>query len=155
MSKRKKERSGLRKRCHCGAQRWNDCLHPWHFRLKLPGQAKRLRVNLQEHFNESGVLTRDAAEALADRYRVEVRAGASADVRLTLQDVCDRYVAAHVGKHYYLKILCNSDVPAPNGATVKLGTKALPDITGDDIEHAADVRQAPAQPGPRGGLDAS
>jgi hypothetical protein len=73
MAKRKKERSGLRKRCTCGPKRWNDCRHPWHFRLKLTGQRKRNRINLQEHFNVPGVIKRDAAEALADRYRVEVR----------------------------------------------------------------------------------
>ena len=76
MPKRRKERSGLRKRCRCGAKRWNDYMHPWHFRLKLFREQKRHRVNLQEHFNVPGVIAREAAEALADRYRVEVRAGA-------------------------------------------------------------------------------
>jgi integrase len=57
--------------------------------------------------------------------------------------VPERYIAAHPGKHYYLKILVST-----------LGTKPLVDVTGDDIEHAADVRQAHAKKGSRGGLDA-
>lgn len=157
MAKRKKERSGLRKRCRCGAKRWNDCVHPWHFRLKLFREQKRHRVNLQEHFNLPGVIAREAAEALADRYRVEVRAGASADVRLTLGDVADRFTNAHPDHkdhRYYVKILRNSEVPAANGTTMKLEAKPIAEVTGADIEHVAHTWQMQAKDCKHGGMDA-
>jgi integrase len=153
MAKRKK-RSGLRKRCTCGAKRWNDCVHPWHYRLKLKGRA-RVKVNLQAHFNVPGPITREVAEELADRYRVEMRAGAVADVRLTLGDVADRFIKTQPDKkHYYLHVLCKTEVGAANGTTVKLGAKALPDITADDLEQVAAAQQAKAKHHARGGQDA-
>jgi integrase len=123
--------------------------------LKLFRQQKRHRVNLQEHFNVPGVITRADAEALADRYRVEVRAGASADARLTLGDVADRFEKAYPDrKDYYVRILRQSEVPAANGTTTTLDAKPIADVTGADIEHVANAWQAHAKGGSHGGLDA-
>src|SRR5262249_4745471 len=122
--------------------------HPWEFRLKIKGQPKRQRVVL-------GVMSKEAAKELADKKRVELRAPVFTDVRLTLRDVVDRFVKAHADrKHYHLTALRNIDVPAANSTTVKLETKAIADITADDIEHAADAWQAKAKDRGRGGLDA-
>ncbi len=51
-------------------------------------------------------------------------------------------------------LLRNIEVPAAHGASVKLETKPMVDITGADIEHAVSAWQAQAKGGKRGGLDA-
>jgi integrase len=152
--RRRKRRDGLRKRCRCGAKYWDGCPHPWHFRIKLPGQ-KRHRLNLQEYLNVPGVISRQEAEALADRARVQLRSKASPDVRLTLGDVADRFVRAYPDKkHYYVVALRSIEVPAANGTTVKLEAKPMADVTSDDIESAANTWQARAKKGRNGGVDA-
>lgn len=151
--RRRKKRDGLRKRCRCGDRRWDGCPHPWHFKIKIPGQAKRHRLILEKHFNVVSPISREEAEALADRARVELRTPTAFDARLTLNAAIDRFEKAYPEKkHYYLRKLREVEVQGSTGV-VKLGVKAIADITSDDIEQAAQACQEEAKAGRRGGID--
>ena len=72
------------------------------------------------------MITREEAVALAERYRVEARAGAAADLRLTLADVADCFVKAHPDRdNCYVKVLRNIEVSAALGSTVRLEEKPM------------------------------
>ena len=80
------------------------------------------------------MITREEAVALAERYRVEARAGAAADLRLTLADVADCFVKAHPDRdNCYVKVLRNIEVSAALGSTVRLEEKPM---AGADIAQA-------------------
>lgn len=99
------------------------------------------------------------AEAIAwrDRIRSTIREGtfdrpegsgrgASAEVRLTLGDVADRYLAQHVRREgrreggrklmeTYLARIRRAEVPAAQGTTVRLEAKPIDAVTTADVEH--------------------
>jgi integrase len=99
--------------------------------------------------------TKEAAAALDD-LRSAVRAGtfdrrglhysaAAGEPRLTFGDVADRYLEAFpadADKRYYLRAMRQIEVPAAQGATIRLESKPLDAITTADIEYVAAVWRA-------------
>jgi integrase len=116
-------------------------------RLKVKGQ-KRQYVDLTDLFPN------DAADVAAAKAKDLARRGllvngkvivTTTDVRLTLAQVIDR--VGHT--RTYWNVLKTIDV---NG--VPLGSRIMADITGDDLERAADAQQAKAKNHAHGGLSA-
>lgn len=100
---------------------------------------KGARRQTRESLGEASL---DKARALRDKRRVELRAaaGAPGDLRLALDDAAERYEAwrKENGRSFehYVKVLRDVKIPGPKGSTVRLGAKALADVTTDDIEAA-------------------
>jgi integrase len=133
--KRSKRSIGGRlfKRCRCGRREWPDCPHSYWFEFTPAGKP--------QHRERLGVAAFDEAVKRSDELRVELRATAApADLRLTVDDAASRYETwrKENGRSHepYVRVLRDVEIPGPKGATVRLGAKALADVTTDDIEAA-------------------
>jgi integrase len=134
---------GLRKICGCARRTWAKCPHSWHFNFKPKGgQSYRFSVD-----SEAGkrIEAKTDAEALADGWRSQIRAGTfrrSAEQVLTTCDI-GALTLAKFGETYFERLgkpvsantrTCFSQIIAfpMNGST--FGVKELMAITEDDIE---------------------
>jgi len=124
-----------RERCDCA---WWGC-----FRGR--------RVSLPKWTNRD-IATKDLADTALSDLKAAIRANtfdrrglhysASADLRLTLGNVADRYLAAYshdLDKRYYLGHLRALEVPSASGTTARLESKPIDDVTTADIDHVADT----------------
>jgi integrase len=73
MTTARHQNRGLRKVCSCPRRGWAKCPHSWHFNFKLPGgPSYRFSIDAEagKHID-----SKTQAEALADGYRIAIRAG--------------------------------------------------------------------------------
>ncbi|HYN08034.1 MAG TPA: site-specific integrase [Vicinamibacterales bacterium] len=157
----KRTHDGLKKRCKCSKRQWAKCSHGWHFGFHRDGKEHRYSLDVVARSRGLKPPTsKTAAEALRDTLRGEIRnrtfaepaapkADAPADTRLTFGDVADKYVEKHVKRdgrreagrklmEWYVAALRRADIPAANGATVKLEQKAIGTVTKADVEAIRD-----------------
>lgn len=143
--------SFYKKKCACAPG--DQCTHD-----------NQVRVSLNKHFRKPTRyhMSKSEAEALRDKLRGEIRDGtfgadakaqpAPADTRLTFGDVVNLYLDKHVrvptrrpgpikATEYRLAIIRGLELPAANGRTVKLGEKAIADITKADLDAAREARR--------------
>jgi integrase len=149
---------GVKKRCRCGKRKWAKCKHPWHFSFYWRGREHRYSLDqVARARNQPAPRSRTEAATWRDLLRNEIRNNTFAkqpvdpvpEGRLTFGDVCDQYLTKHVQKdgrreggkelmEFYVAALRRSQVPAANGATIKLERKTLDEITTSDVEAVRD-----------------
>jgi integrase len=153
-------RGGLHKVCGCARARWTKCRHPWHFAFQHQGRPYRFSLAKQTNRPAGSVMTKAEAEALADAYRTQIRAGTFrqsaapavpvvTDTRLTVADVARAYVTTYApiardgqprraaGRRlieWYTEALMRVRIPAAQGGEVALGDKPIADVTAADVE---------------------
>jgi integrase len=163
---------GLSKRCEHPREQWAKCPDPWHFDFRYSrGAARRSRngkattrhrVSLHTYagWPADKVMSKSEAKAFADKVRIEVREGtfgqstgdARQDTRLTVDDVCNRYLDEHVRKpnrrpgavrtmEYHIGLLCRTMVPAGGGTMIRFGEKVMADVTADDVDAVREARR--------------
>ena len=146
---------GLSKRCPCSPKAWAKCPHGWHFNLRWRGRSYRLSLDKISHARGLPRPTFKAdALTLRDALRAEIRSGAFvdpdapaalADVRLTFDDVADRYLAEHVNqptrrargaREMAIAIAClrRAEILGAHGTPITLGSKPFDAITKADVE---------------------
>lgn len=130
----KRQRGGPRKYCRCANKK--TCPHHWIARLRRKGEPRRY-VDLTDTYPN------DPPDVAAAKARHAVNK--PVDARLTLEQVVERFAQTRT----YLEVLKRIEI---NG--VPLGKRVMADITGDDIERAADVQQQGAAKNRHGGLSA-
>ncbi len=161
-----RDNGGLKKRCGCPRRQWSKCAHPWHFGFKYDGREWRYSLDkIASLRGERKPRAKSDALALADRLRSDIRSGidtvghpapASPSTDLTFGDICDLYLAEHVHVptrrsraareiEYLLGHWRRAEVPAANGATIRVEDKPLDSITTADIEHVRNARRAAAR----------
>ena len=150
MRKRKRTIGGrLFKRCGCGRRAWPDCPHSYWFEFTPPGKP--------QHRERLGIAAPDEAGKRSDERRVELRASSKpADLRLTVDDAATRYETwrKETARSFepYVKVLRDVEIPGPKETKVRLGAKALADVTTDDIEAAVVAYRARCKKRQAGGL---
>lgn len=160
---------GLKKRCpvsrqtgkRCARRDWPKCPHAWHFSMMHNGQEYRVSLDVEaKKRGEPPPRSKSEAATWRDRLRGEIRAGtfnvapapAQVVTTLTLGDVCDQYLKRHVriptrrpqGRRemeILIAMLRRAEIPAANGATVKLEAKPIDAITKADVEAARTWRR--------------
>lgn len=163
----KRTHDGIKKRCDCGRRQWPKCSHPWHFSFHHNGQEHRYSLDVIARAR-NGRPPESKAEAIGwrDRLRSEIRAGTfvdptappltaavAPDTRLTFGDICDTYLKGHVGNptrreeaqgamRWAVRVIRSTEIPGPNGSTVRLESKPMADLTAADIEAFRDARRA-------------
>jgi integrase len=135
--------NGLRKNCDCQRRHWPKCSHSWHFNFKPKGGAG-YRFSIDSEAGKH-IDSKTAAEALADGWRTQIRAGAfrrghdavpasegtsSRTESLTLQAFGEKYFARRGKPATNDERICMGRIAAFDG----LGDKPLTAITEDDIE---------------------
>jgi integrase len=133
-------------------------VHPWHFGFYFRGREYRYSLDkIAQARSEHPPTTKSDAGVWRDRLRAEIRAGhfidpdapppqaPPADVRLTFGDICDEYLKRHVqmptrrprGRRE-MEILVamarRAEIPAANGASIRLEMKPFDAITRSDVE---------------------
>lgn len=154
----KRTHDGLKKRCVCGTRRWARCAHSWHFNFHYRGREHRFSLDtVARTRGEPPPRSTTEARRWRDLLRNDIRRSVftlhqpevEPDGRLTLGDVCDRYVKQHVQKEgrrragrqlmeWYAAALRRFEVPAPNGAVLRLELKPMDSITTGDVEAIRD-----------------
>lgn len=161
----KRTHDGIKKRCAHKRKTWNDCACPWWFRFYHHGREYAFSLTKIAHARgEEAPKSREQATGWRDRLRSEIRAGefvdpdvtppaATVDTRLTFGDVCDEYLKRHVrtptrrpGGRQMMEILIavlrRAEIPAAQGATVRLEQKPIDAITKADVEAVRTWRRA-------------
>lgn len=137
----RRSNGGLRKVCGCPRKKWPTCRHSWYFSF----QWRRIhhRFSLDRHLGRH-VVSKTEARAEADQIRAVIRCGQFATVsteetslapkRLTFEAYSDLYLerALHGRRNdvCQLKRLCAFVFKSGE----RLGSKALEDVTEDDLE---------------------
>ena len=163
---------GLSKRCDCARRKWNTCPHPYHFDFF---KGKKYRYSLDALAKARGVdapRTKDAAEALADVIRSEIRLGTFRDPKKpapvaldpagpwTVGDVLDQYERGHVEQpgrrasgvrtmRAHLAVLRRVEIPGAHGQMVRFAQKAIKDVVTADIAAIRSSRHT-QRPGSKG-----
>ena len=161
-----RDNGGLKKRCGCPRRQWSKCAHPWHFGFAHNGREWRYSLDkIADLRGEPKPRAKSDALALADRLRGEIRSGIDPVARpapvlpstdLTFGDICDHYLGEHVHVptrrpraakeiEYLLRHWRRAEVPAANGATIRVEDKPLDSITTADVEHVRNARRAAAR----------
>lgn len=151
----KRTNDGIKKRCACGRRSWPTCRHPWWFGFHFNGQEHRYSLDkIARARNVPPPTSKSEAASWRDRMRNEIRSGtfsesgianATADSRLTFDDVCVEYLRRHVNNptrrprsrrwmEVLVAVLRRADIPATGGSTVTLGSKPVASITRADVE---------------------
>jgi len=156
---------GIKKRCPCGKRQWSKCAHPWHFSFHHNGTEHRYSLEKIARARQADPpASKSEAATWRDRLRGEIRAGtfidpdapvvvAPVETRLTFGDVCDRYEKRHVeaptrrprarkAMMAVLDLIRSTDLPAAQGATIRLEAKPFDSFTKADIEAFRDARRA-------------
>jgi integrase len=162
----KRTHDGIKKRCGCARKRWGECPHPWHFWHFHRDREYRFSLDMiAQARNERPPRSREDAEGLRDRLRIEIRAGTfkdphaepepiPADTRPTFGYVADQYRDRYVrvptrraraghAIELHLDALKRAEVPIADGRqTIRLGEKPIADITKADVEAVRDAQRA-------------
>jgi integrase len=133
-------------------------VHPWHFSFHYAGREYRYSLDKVARIRgEQPPSTKSDAATWRDRLRSEIRAGTFVepdapapaptlpDLRLTFGDVCAEYLKRHVriptrrprGRRemeILIAMMRRAEVPAANGATIRLEAKPIDAITRADVE---------------------
>lgn len=175
----KRTNDGIKKRCAHKRKTWNDCACPWWFEFFHGRPYRYSLTKLAAARSEPPPRTKEDAITWRDRLRGEIRAGtfvdpdtapatpAPADLRLTFGDVCNQYLDRHVrtptrrpgGRQMaeiLIGVLRRAEIPAAQGATVRLEQKPIEVITKADVEavrvwRRAELAAGKARPGAKGG----
>ena len=133
---------GLSKRCDCARRKWNTCPHPYHFDFFKGKKVPLLAGRAGEGESVDAPRTKDAAEALADVIRSEIRLGTFRDPKKpapvaldpagpwTVGDVLDQDERGHVEQpgrrasgvrtmRAHLAVLRRVEIPGAHGQTVR------------------------------------
>jgi len=145
---------GIKKRCDCGKRQWPKCSHPWWFGFHFAGKEHRYSLDkVALARGEHPPVSKSEAMTWRDRLRNEIRAGTFREAppapapatKLTFGDVCDVYLERHVRKptrrpkgrlqmETNVRLLRRAEIPAAHGASVKLESKPIAEITKADVE---------------------
>jgi integrase len=175
----KRTHDGIKKRCDCRRKNWSKCSHPWHFSFHFNSVEHRYSLDKIAHSrNELVPTTKNEAVIWRDRLRAEIRAGkrieesaapaaTTIESRLTLGDVCDQYQDRHVRTptrrprarremETLVAMARRAEIPAANGATIRLEQKPIDSVTKADIEAVRTWRRqqqaaGKSRPGLKGG----
>ncbi len=161
----KRTHDGIKKRCTCAKRQWPKCAHPWHFSFHHGGVEHRYSLDAIARARSVPPPTmKGDAIVWRDRLRGEIRLGTFvdpdapppapvADTRLTFGDVCDEYEKAHIkaptrregarkAMTWNLALIRRTEVPAGQGATIRLEQKPIDAITRADVEAFRTARRA-------------
>ena len=138
--------NGLRKVCGCTRRAWAKCAHSWHFNFKPKGgPSYRFSVDTEAGEHVAG---KTEAEALADAWRTQIRAGTfrrraePAPVAATTSDVItfSRFIETYCERRSTpvtsndRSCLAKLSAFTPTGAVKPVGQTALAALTEDVVE---------------------
>lgn len=132
----KRQRGGPRKYCRCANKK--ACPHHWMARIRRKGEPRR-------YVDLTRLYPNDPPDVAAVKARHDAKFSRPVEARLTLEQVIERFAQ----KRTYLDVLKRIEI---NG--VLLGKRVMAEITGDDLERAADLQQQGAAKAKHGGLSA-
>jgi integrase len=166
----KRTNDGLKKRCGCARKRWTQCEHGWHFSYsrgtfvnakgKLTKREYRFSLDTEAaKRGEPRPAKKDDAILWRDRLRAEIREGKHEALTLdptaplTFGDVCDHYLREYVRipsrragalkqMEDHIRLARTTDVPAANGARVRLELKPIAAVTATDLKALRQARLA-------------
>ena len=143
---------GLFKRCGHAERAWLTCADPWWFRFHHGGKEHRFSLNKEEGKPSGYVISKDEARLLQRKYQTQIEAGTfrqppaatPGDARLTVNDLLDRYLEAHVrvperskASQVVMECLLNRlrgmHLPAAGGTTITLAQKPIDEVTAADL----------------------
>ena len=176
----KRTHDGIKKRCGCPRRQWPKCSHPWHFSFHHGDHEYRYSLDkIARARGEDPPAEKTEASKWRDRLRVEIRGGTFVDpvaapptpsvpdARLTFGDVCEEYLKRHVRTptrrprarremETLIAMARRAEIPAAQGATLRLEQKPIDAITKADVEAVRTWRRqeqaaSKSRPGAKGG----
>jgi integrase len=140
----KNRNGGLRKRCGCPRRNWAKCPHGWHFNFKWRDVHYRLSLDREAG---TAITSKSDAQAVADRIRIDIRAGRFRTVTpgsaATLDQLGDLYFAKRLTKNgeplpiyerHRWNLMMRTNIRRANGIAQRFGTIEASALTKHDVE---------------------